>query len=223
MYSFDTPGAIFGVEWYSPNDTNVVPGGLWEVSVYSDGGAIVHRQYYGGLAAGAGWKKIYFDTPFPVQVTTPIPTRYMICVGFPNSGSQHVRAYSPVVQTTVRNGAIFLNSGGNTYYTDGIGRGYPQTTQGVGNLCFRISPLFSVYDYTGVTLETTADDTTTVVTTLPAAKLSERLIKARGAGYGRYFQTKLTQVSTGPFSLYGLQWMNEKRGIQPNAGPNRNV
>ena len=69
MYSFDTPGAIFGIEWYSPTDTSVVPGGLWEASVYSDGGATLHRQYYGTVAPGVGWKKIYFDTPFPVQVT----------------------------------------------------------------------------------------------------------------------------------------------------------
>ena len=147
----------------------------------------------------------------------------MICIGFPESFGAHVRAYCAVVQTTVRNGPVFLNSAGNTYYTDGLSRGYPQVVQSVGDLCFRVSPLFSAYDYTGITIETVADDTTTVSTTLPAAKLSERLIKGKGAGYGRYFQTKLTQLSSGPFSLYGMQWMNEKRGIQPNSGPNRNV
>lgn len=69
------------------------------------------------------------------------------------------------------------------------------------------------------TVKTMADDTVSTSQIEAPAKFSAMNVKAKGAGYGRYFQTLVTQSSSGYHALYDITWMNEERGFAPRSGP----
>jgi hypothetical protein len=211
IYRFTAAGYIVGVEWNVPAQSG---GWTYYPQVYTVGspGTLLVQQSI--VVVGAGWNICYFTNPVAVAANTD----YMICIGVPPTGTNN-RGY--VNFNTVAAGNIASNSGGLQYSVSAVNIGYP-TTQVAGPLC-QVMPLYAQAVPDGVTIEVVADDTTTVTTSIPPAKISEKLIKARGAGYGRYFQTKIQHRGRGSFALFGIQWQNEKRGIQPNSGPNRNV
>src|SRR4029077_19543463 len=158
-FLFNAVCDIFGVEFFTPEAAG---SGSYEVSVWSETGTTLHRQYYGPLnESGAGWHKIYFSTPFRVTVTTPIPTYYMVSVGYPLVGTNN-RGYCHVAQTTI-NQAPILNGSNNQMWQLQQARGYP--TDGYGgqdNNFTMLGPIVAVADPSGVTIETVSDDTTTV-------------------------------------------------------------
>lgn len=74
-----------------------------------------------------------------------------------------------------------------------------------------------------VTVATSSEDATAVSTVAVPSPSVVLNIKARGAGYGRYFQTTVTQQSTAYSAVYDLTWMTEERGIEPKSLPVKNV
>lgn len=73
-------------------------------------------------------------------------------------------------------------------------------------------------------IDITADDTTTTTRT-EATFVSQTTmnIKAKGAGYGRYFQVRVTQNSSQYAAVYDLTLMNEDRGYEQRSMPSQYV
>lgn len=69
-------------------------------------------------------------------------------------------------------------------------------------------------------IDVTADDTTTTTRTEATTTTATTMnIKAKGAGYGRYFQTRVTQNSSQYAAVYDLTLMNEERGFEQRSMP----
>jgi hypothetical protein len=83
------------------------------------------------------------------------------------------------------------------------------------------------------TVSTKADDgTPTASRTEAPSRTAVVNIKAPGGGYGKYFQTTVTQTSVGYAAVYDISWVNEEKGLEPYSAaggarvsmpPNSNV
>lgn len=68
-------------------------------------------------------------------------------------------------------------------------------------------------------IDVTANDNTVTTRVEAPSKTAVMNIKAKGAGYGRYFQTVVTQRSTNYAAVYDLTMMNEERGYEHRSMP----
>jgi hypothetical protein len=72
-------------------------------------------------------------------------------------------------------------------------------------------------------IKTQADDLLPSTQSEIPGKLSVTNIKARGAGYGRYFQTTVQHSSTAYAAVYDVTWISEDKGLIPFSTPDKST
>lgn len=70
-----------------------------------------------------------------------------------------------------------------------------------------------------ITVTNTAEDAVVTTRTEIPNSTSAMNIKSRGAGYGRYFQTKVQHNSGSFIAVYDVTWMNEDRSFESKTTP----
>jgi hypothetical protein len=70
-----------------------------------------------------------------------------------------------------------------------------------------------------ITVSNTADDNVTTTRTEVPSVSGAMNVKARGSGYGRYFQAKVQHKSGSFIAVYDLTFMNEDRSFEPKSSP----
>jgi hypothetical protein len=77
----------------------------------------------------------------------------------------------------------------------------------------------STFQNGSITVTNTADDAVTTTRTEVPNTNSAMNVKARGSGYGRYFQAKVQHNSGSFIALYDITWMNEERAFEAKSTP----